>query len=215
MKKCIALIILLLSCSLNYANSLERFINKYKEKKGAVYYVLNRDYRFNDVPEDCNLSSATRQIVSGALAMTGVEEMVILRLDSCKKSVRERFIDRVYDAIPNDYTLLAENNRLRVYLNNSDKDYAYMLVVNDEVPSLTLSYVTNAFVRAIMNDKGDAIDMNKFERYMEMRIDGLEDALRGFGERLKIGVERLEKQIQEGVKDWSERNGDAPRTYSM
>ena len=75
MKKFFALTCLLLVCSLSCADSLERFINKYKEKEGVVCRVLNRDYHFNDVADD-DMSPEAQRLVSGAMALMGVEEAV-------------------------------------------------------------------------------------------------------------------------------------------
>ena len=78
---------LLLMSTMGYADSLERFINKYKEKEGAVYMVFNKDWHFNDASEGMEVSMGAQRFVSGTLALMGVEEMVSLRLDSCTEAV--------------------------------------------------------------------------------------------------------------------------------
>lgn len=204
MKKIIIATALLLIGTIGYANSLERFINKYKEKEGAAYIVFNRDYHFNDASEKIGISMAVQQLVSCTFAMMGIEEMVALKLDSCTEYVRSRFVDRVYDAIPKDYTLLSEEDGRSIYMSNSDEEFAYMLIVNENSPGLTLSYVTNTFVRAIMNEEGDAIDQERFEQYVERRIMRLEEAIQLSGERLMEGIKHLEKRIQERVEEWEQ-----------
>lgn len=207
MRKVISVMALLLMSTMGYADSLERFINKYKEKEGAVYMVFNKDWHFNDASEGMEVSMGAQRFVSGTLALMGVEEMVSLRLDSCTEAVRGRFSDRVYDAVPEDYALVSENSSRHVYMSNSDEEYAYMLIVNNERPSLALFYVTSAFARAIMNDEGTGIDMEKFERYMERIFRGLEESLQGTGERVRDGLERLEKRIRERADEWEREYG--------
>lgn len=214
MKKILTLLAVLLTCTMGYANSLERFINKYKEKEGAIYMVFNKDWHFNDVSDGMEVSMGAQRFVSGTLALMGVEEMVALRLDSCSEAVRERFADRIYDAVPEDYTLISEKNGRCIYMSNSDEEYAYMLVVNNENPGLTLLYVTNAFARAIMNDEGTGIDTDKFERYLERIFNGLEESLQGTGERVREGLKHLEKRIQERAKEWEKGYGKS-ETYML
>lgn len=200
-KKFFTLTSLLLVCSLSYADSLDRFMNRYKEKEGTVCRVLHRDYHFNDVSEE-EMSPEAQRLVSGAMALMGVEEWMTLKLDECKESTRERFSERVLDAIPNDYALLKEKGYRYVYVNNAEEEYAYLVIVECDVaaPSLTRLYVTNAFMRAIMNDEGTGIDEEKFSRYLEGLADGLEQSLRGLGESLEGGLKRLEKRLQERAK---------------
>ena len=62
-RKTIALACLLLACSMGYADSLERFVNRYKEKEGAVCRVFNKDRHFNDVPEE-DVSPEAQRLVS-------------------------------------------------------------------------------------------------------------------------------------------------------
>lgn len=69
-RKTIALACLLLACSMGYADSLERFVNRYKEKEGAVCRVFNKDRHFNDVPEE-DVSPEAQRLVSGMLAVMG------------------------------------------------------------------------------------------------------------------------------------------------
>lgn len=202
MKKFFTLTCLLLVCSLSYADSLERFINRYKEKEGAVCRVLNRDYHFNDVLDD-DMSPEAQRLVSGAMALMGVEEWMTLKLDQCKESTRERFSDKVLGVVPDDYALLKERGSRSVYVNNAEEEYAYLVMVDSDVsaPSLTRLYVTNAFLRAIMNEEGTGIDEEKLSRYLEGLADGLEKSLRGFGESLEGGIKRLEKRLQERAKE--------------
>lgn len=200
MKKRLLLIVLCWVCSMGYATSLERFINKYKEKEGAVYYLFNRNRNFNDNSEGIVVPLMTQKVVSTTLSVMGIEELLRLRLDSCSGRVRETFVDGVYDAIPMDYSLLSAKGKQSVYMHNADEDYAYILIVNSDSPSLTLAYVTNTVVRAIMNDEGDAIDMDKFESYLQQRLEKLENLLQHSGERVRDGVKRLE----EWTREWSE-----------
>ena len=88
-------------------------------------------------------------------------------------------------------------------MNNADEEYAYLVIVDSDVsaPSLTRLYVTNAFLRAIMNEEGTGIDEEKLSRYLEGLADGLEKSLRGLGESLEEGIKRLEKRLQERAKE--------------
>lgn len=209
MQKTIAFVALLLVCSMGYATSLVRMVNQYKEKQGAVYYVLNRDYHFNDASEGVDIAPMTQQLVSGVLAAMGIEEVVALRLDSCAEDVKEHFTDHVYDAVPDDYTLVSDKDMRRTYVSNTDSAYAYIMVVDEERPGLILSYVTNSFVRAIMNDEGTGIDKDKLERYMNRLLEGLEEVLQESGERIKKGLQRLEKYIKEHVDEWEDNSLEA------
>jgi hypothetical protein len=93
MKKIAALIGLLCVCSLASADSLERLVNQYKEKDGAVCRVLNRDYHFNDISGE-DMSMDAQRLVGGMMALMGVEEWTTLNLERCKESTRERFVDK-------------------------------------------------------------------------------------------------------------------------
>lgn len=201
MKKIITLVALLFVCSLGYANSLQRFINNYKEKDGARCKVYNRDSHFNDVPDDA-FSPFSLKLRSGTLKVLGIEEMVILQLDSCREAVRERFVDDVYDVVPLDYSLLTEKSGHQIYMSNSDEEYAYVLIVNSKKPGLTLMYVVNSFVRALVNDEGDGIDSEKFGRYLEQGADKLGESMLEAGEKIKGGLQRL----QERAKEWQEES---------
>ena len=202
MKKSLILIVLCMACSVGYANSLERFINKYKEKEGAVYYLFNRNRNYNDNTEGIVVSPMTQKVVSTTLSVMGVEELLRLRLDSCSERVRENFVEGIYDAIPMDYSLLSENGRQCIYMHNADEEFAYILIVNNESPSLTLAYVTNSVVRAVMNDEGSGVDMDKFENYLLQRLEKLELLIQNSGERLKEGI----KRIEERAREWSEES---------
>lgn len=207
MKKTIALMMMLLVCSLSYGYSLQRFINVYKEADGARCKVLNRDSHFNDLPADA-FSPFSMKLRSGTLKVMGIEEMVILQLDSCRESVREQFVDDIVDAIPIDYSLLSEKNSHSIYMSNSDEDYAYVLIVNNKKPGLTLMYVTNGFVRALVNDEGDGIDSEKFGRYLEQGVEKLSESMLEAGEKIRGGLQRL----QERAKKWQEEN-EEERSY--
>ena len=202
MKKLLVIIALLCICPISYAQSLERFINKYKEASGASYIVLNKDHHFNDVSEGMGIPKETQQVISGTLRVAGIEEMVALRLDSCAESVRKMFVEHVGDAIPTEYTLLSEKGVRSVHMSNSDTEYAYMLIVNAEAPGLTLLYVTNAFVRAVMNEEGTGIDLDKFEQYVERTLESLEESLQSSGEQLREGLKRWEKRIRKRIEEW-------------
>ena len=49
MKKTISLFLLLLVCSWASADSLERFVDRYKDKGGAVYKVINANSKLDDL----------------------------------------------------------------------------------------------------------------------------------------------------------------------
>ena len=202
MKKIAALISLLCVCSLASADSLERLVNQYKEKDGAVCRVLNRDYHFNDISGE-DMSMDAQRLGGGMMALMGVEEWTTLKLERCKESTRERFVDKVIDAVPDDYALLIERGYCSVYVNNAEEEYAYLVVADCDIlePSLTRLYVTNAFMRAIMNDEGTGIDEEKFSRYLEGLAEGMEKSLRGLGGSLEKGAKRLEKWLQERTEE--------------
>ncbi len=202
MKKIAALISLLCVCSLASADSLERLVNQYKEKDGAVCRVLNRDYHFNDISGE-DMSMDAQRLVGCMMALMGVEEWTTLKLERCKESIRERFVDKVIDAVPDDYALLIERGYCSVYVNNAEEEYAYLVVADCDIlePSLTRLYVTNAFMRAIMNDEGTGIDEEKFSRYLEGLAEGMEKSLRGLGGSLEKGAKRLEKWLQERTEE--------------
>lgn len=202
MKKIAALISLLCVCSLASADSLERLVNQYKEKDGAVCRVLNRDYHFNDISGE-DMSMDAQRLVGGMMALMGVEEWTTLNLERCKEPIRERFVDKVIDAVPDDYALLIERGHCSVYVNNAEEEYAYLVVADCDIlePSLTRLYVTNAFMRAIMNDEGTGIDEEKFSRYLEGLAEGMEKLLRGLGGSLEKGTKRLEKWLQERTEE--------------
>ena len=202
MKKIAALISLLCVCSLASADSLERLVNQYKEKDGAVCRVLNRDYHFNDISGE-DMSMDAQRLVGGMMALMGVEEWTTLNLERCKESIRERFVDKVIDAVPDDYALLIERGHCSVYVNNAEEEYAYLVVADCDIlePSLTRLYVTNAFMRSIMNDEGTGIDEEKFSRYLEGLTEGMEKSLRGLGGSLEKGTKRLEKWLQERTEE--------------
>ena len=202
MKKIAALISLLCVCSLASADSLERLVNQYKEKDGAVCRVLNRDYHFNDISGE-DMSMDAQRLVGGMMALMGVEEWTTLNLERCKESIRERFVDKVIDAVSDDYALLIERGHCSVYVNNAEEEYAYLVVADCDIlePSLTRLYVTNAFMRAIMNDEGTGIDEEKFSRYLEGLAEGMEKSLRGLGGSLEKGTKLLEKWLEERTEE--------------
>ena len=200
MKKSIFLIILLFISSVGHADSLQRFINRYSDVDGAQYKVFNRDSHFNDVPAN-SFSPFSLKMRSGSLKVMGIEEMVILQLEQCRESVQERFVENVTDAIPDEYSLVAENIRYQIYLSNQDEDYAYMLIVNHKLPGLTLMYVTNGFVRAILNDEGDGFDPDKLERYLEQGAERLGESMINLGEKIKEGMLRLQESTKERVEE--------------
>ena len=200
MKKTISLFLLLLVCSWASADSLERFVDRYKDKGGAVYKVINANSKLDDLVESGLAKGRKRaSLLRGTLVMMGVEEVVIRKLKSSSSAVRGRFFANVLEAIPESYTVLAEKGDHIVYVNNYDEDYAYVLIVNNSVekPRLTRLYVTNNFLRAIMNDEGTAVDNDKFERYLEDRADKLEESAKGLGRSLEEGMRRLEERITE------------------
>lgn len=212
MKKTVLLLSLMLACSIGYADSLDRFINKYKDKRGAEYKVVNVNSDLDAMVADGIAKGNKRAaIIRGSLVMMGIREVVTLRLDSCKQSVRAKFFTEVLEVVPDTYSLLTEKGNSLVYMDNSDAEYAYLLIVNNSVdkPRLKRLYVTNAFVRAIMNDSGDGIDKEKFERYLERQADVLEETARETGRSIEEGVKRLERHMQERIEKWEEGVGGA------
>lgn len=212
MKKTVLLLSLMLACSIGYADSLDRFINKYKDKRGAEYKVVNVNSDLDAMVADGIARGNKRAaIIRGSLVMMGIREVVTLRLDSCKQSVRAKFFTEVLEVVPDTYSLLTEKGNSLVYMDNSDAEYAYLLIVNNSVekPRLRRLYVTNAFVRAIMNDNGDGIDKEKFERYLERQADVLEETARETGKSIEEGVKRLERHMQERIEKWEEGAGGA------
>lgn len=212
MKKTFLLLSLMLACSIGYADSLDRFINKYKDKRGAEYKVVNVNSDLDAMVADGIAKGNKRAaIIRGSLVMMGIREVVTLRLDSCKQSVRAKFFTEVLEVVPDTYSLLTEKGNSLVYMDNSDAEYAYLLIVNNSVdkPRLRRLYVTNAFVRAIMNDNGDGIDKEKFERYLERQADVLEETARETGKSIEEGVKRLERHMQERIEKWEEGVGGA------
>ncbi len=210
MKKTVLLLSLMLACSIGYADSLDRFINKYKDKRGAEYKVVNVNSDLDVMVADGIARGNKRAaIIRGSLVMMGIREVVTLRLDSCKQSVRAKFFTEVLEVVPDSYSLLTEKGNSLVYMDNSDAEYAYLLIVNNSVekPRLRRLYVTNAFVRAIMNDNGDGIDKEKFERYLERQADVLEETARETGKSIEEGVKRLERYMQERIEKWEEGAG--------
>jgi hypothetical protein len=208
MKKVITFIALLLVCTLGYADSLQRLINTYKEKDGVRCKVFNRDSNFNDVPDDA-FSPLSMKLRSGTLKVMGIEEMVVLQLDSCCESICRQFVEDVFDAIPTDYSLLSDKNHYRIYMSNSDEEYAYMLIVNGRLPGLTLMYVTNGFIRALVNDEGNGVDSEKLGRYLEQRAEQFGETMHEVGEKVKLGLQRL----QERAKEWSEESSKKDTYY--
>ena len=92
-----------------------------------------------------------------------------------------------------------EKGNSLMYMDNSDEEHAYLLVVSNsaEKPGLRRMYVTNAFVRAIMNDEGNGVDKEKFERYLERQADVLEQAVRGAGKSIEEGLRQLQERIEQ------------------
>ena len=111
-------------------------------------------------------------------------------------------MDGVYDVSPMDYSLLTEKSGYSIYMSNSDEEYAYVLIVNNKKPGLTLMYVVNSFVRALVNDEGDGIDSDKFGRYLEQGAEKLGESMYEAGEKIKGGLQRL----QERAKEWQEES---------
>lgn len=200
MKKTFVFLSLLLACSMGYADSLDHLINRYKDKHGAEYRVVNVDSSLDElVASGVAKGNKRAAFVRGSLVMMGVKEVVSLKLDSCRLPVRSRFFGEVLDAIPESYSLLMEKGNSLMYMDNSDEEHAYLLVVSNsaEKPGLRRMYVTNAFVRAIMNDEGNGVDKEKFERYLERQADVLEQAVRGAGKSIEEGLRQLQERIEQ------------------
>lgn len=200
MKKTITLIASLLFCTLGQAYSLQRLINSYREIEGVNCMVFHRDSHFNDVP-DYTFTPFSLRMRSGTLNVMGIEEMIILQLDSCEESVRERFIDEVSYAIPEDYSLVSEKSPYHIYMSNWDEEYAYMLVINHKHPGLTLMYVTNGFVRAMLNDAGDGLDPDKLGKHLEQGAEKFSESVVTVAEKLRKGFIRLQKRAEEWSKE--------------
>lgn len=201
MKKVFALFAFSLLCSLSYGYSLQRFINIYKEKDGARCKVLNRDSRFNDVPDDA-FSPLSMKLRSGSLKVMGIEKMVTLQLDSCREEVRESFVDGVYDVIPMDYSWLTEKGGYSIYMSNSDEEYAVTLII-DQCTHEAIGHIHQRESRLlVVNDKHIGIDSDKFGRYLEQGAEKLGESMYEAGEKIKGGLQRL----QERAKEWQEES---------
>ena len=200
MKKMVTLIALLLVCMWAKADSMDRFINRYKEKDGAEYRVINVNSTLDELMENGAVKGRKRaSLLRGTLVMMGIEEIETLNLDLCKSSVRSRFFANVLDEIPEGYSILTETGDRIVYVNNMEEDFAFVIIVNNNVekPRLTRMYVSNAFMRAVMNDEGTEVDGQKLERYLEGRADKLEESAKEGIRAIENGLRRLEKRIEE------------------
>ena len=200
MKKMVTLISLLLVCTWAKADSMDRFINRYKEKDGAEYRVINVNSTLDELMENGAVKGRKRaSLLRGTLVMMGIEEIETLNLDLCKSSVRSRFFANVLDEIPEGYSILTETGDRIVYVNNMEEDFAFVIIVNNNVekPRLTRMYVSNAFMRAVMNDEGTEVDGQKLERYLEGRADKLEESAKEGIRAIENGLRRLEKRIEE------------------
>ena len=200
MKKMVTLIALLLVCTWAKADSMDRFINRYKEKDGAEYRVINVNSTLDELMENGAVKGRKRaSLLRGTLVMMGIEEIETLNLDLCKSSVRSRFFANVLDEIPEGYSVLTETGDRIVYVNNMEEDFAFVIIVNNNVekPRLTRMYVSNAFMRAVMNDEGTEVDGQKLERYLEGRADKLEESAKEGIRAIENGLRRLEKRIEE------------------
>ena len=218
MKKVVLLLSLSIVCSMGYADSLDRFIGKYKDKRGAEYRVVNVNSDLDAMVADGIAKGHKRAaMIRGGLVMMGIREVVTLRLDSCKQSVRTRFFADVLDVIPENYSLLMEKGNSLVYMDNSDEEYAYLLIINNSVekPRLRQLYVTNVFVRAIMNDEGTAIDKDKFGRFLERQAEVLGEAARETGRSIGEGAKNLERRLQERMQQWEEDSDGASDSYTF
>ena len=218
MKKAVLLLCLSIVCSMSYADSLDRFISKYKDKRGAEYRVVNVNSDLDAMVADGIAKGHKRAaMIRGGLVMMGNREVVTLRLDSCKQSVRTRFFADVLDVIPENYSLLMEKGNSLVYMDNSDEEYAYLLIINNSVekPRLKQLYVTNVFVRAIMNDEGTAIDKDKFGRFLERQAEVLGEAARETGRSIGEGAKNLERHLQERIQQWEEDSDGASDSYTF
>lgn len=205
MKKVVLLLNLSIVCSMSYADSLDRFISKYKDKRGAEYRIVNVNSDLDAMVADGIAKGHKRAaMIRGGLVMMGIREVVTLRLDSCKQAVRTKFFADVLDVIPDNYSLLMEKGNSLVYMDNSDVEYAYLLIINNSVekPRLKKLYVTNVFVRAIMNDEGTGIDKDKFGRFLERQAEVLGEAARETGRSIGEGAKNLEKHLQERMQQW-------------
>lgn len=218
MKKAVLLLCLSIVCSMSYADSLDRFIGKYKDKRGAEYRVVNVNSDLDAMVADGIVKGHKRAaMIRGGLVMMGIREVVTLRLDSCKQSVRTRFFADVLDVIPENYSLLMEKGNSLVYMDNSDEEYAYLLIINNSVekPRLKQLYVTNVFVRAIMNDEGTAIDKDKFGRFLERQAEVLGEAARETGRSIGEGAKNLERHLQERIQQWEEDSDGVSDSYTF
>ena len=179
---------------------MDRFINRYKEKDGAEYRVINVNSTLDELVQSGAAKGRKRaSLLRGTLVMMGIEEVETLNLDLCKSSVRGRFFANVLDEIPEGYSVLTETGDRIVYINNMEEDFAYVIIVNNNVekPRLTRMYVSNAFLRAVMNDEGTEVDGQKFERYLEGRADKLEESAKEGIRAIENGLRRLEKRVEE------------------
>lgn len=200
MRKLTTLLVFLFVCAWAKADSMDRFINRYKEKDGAEYRVINVNSTLDELMENGAVKGRKRaSLLRGTLVMMGIEEIETLNLDLCKSSVRSRFFANVLDEIPEGYSILTETGDRIVYVNNMEEDFAFVIIVNNNVekPRLTRMYVSNAFMRAVMNDEGTEVDGQKLERYLEGRADKLEESAKEGIRAIENGLRRLEKRIEE------------------
>lgn len=177
MKKFYVLIALLLVCSLGYANSLDRFIDKYKEKNGAKYVVINEDTNLDELVDGDGFvfslqgrKGLLRQLGSQLLNGLGVEEIELLDLEGCKKGVRKRFCKRSLKVIPEGYELLAESRMGDVYLCMTGEGDAQLLIVSREegMPRLTLVEMTPGLVEKVIGAGSNGVSYleSAFEKYL-------------------------------------------------
>ena len=70
-------------------------------------------------------------------------------------------------------------------------------------------YVTNGFIRALVNDEGNGVDSEKLGRYLEQRAEQFGETMHEVGEKVKLGLQRL----QERAKEWSEESSKKDTYY--
>ena len=125
MRKLTTLLVFLFVCAWAKADSMDRLINRYKQKDGAEYRVVNVNSTLTELVESGVAKGRKRaSLIRGTLVMMGIEEVETLNLDLCKSSVRGRFFANVLDEIPEGYSVLTETGDRIVYINNMEEDFA-------------------------------------------------------------------------------------------
>lgn len=176
-----AFVIMLLVCSVGYAESLHHFIEGYRKQEGVKYMVFNRNSKLNSVPKNA-FSPFSLKMRSGTLKVLGIEKMMVLQLHLCEEEICEMFTDEACHAVPVDFSQVNDTEKYQVFVNNSEEKGAQILILNYKTPGLSLLYVTNAFFRAIISDSGDELDMDKLQDYLDQYFEKIQEKVSSLGD---------------------------------